>query len=144
MTAAERIALALAERFDGLEVPAMAHHSAFRQAVDGALAVLDEETVVARVVAQGPLTGARNPHAVIVARLRQLPALEGDRHRLMDDHEEARRWAAVDRAARRGETLRALVERGELYPDEAAGMLAREFDDDLRGMAAAALIGGER
>lgn len=145
MTAAERVALALAEHFGGLDVAAMACHSAFRQAVDGALAVLGEETAVARVVAQGSLTGARNPHAVIVARLRQLPALEGDRRRLMDDHEEARRWAAVDRAARRGETLRALVERGDLFEDEAGAMLSREFeDDDLRGLAAAALIGGER
>ena len=144
MTAVERIAHRLGEYFAALEVPAMARHSAFRQAVEGALAVLAEEAVVARVVAQGPLTGARNPHAVIVARLRQLPALEAGRRRLMDENEEARRWAAVDRAARRGETLRALVERGDLFADEAGAMLSREFeDDDLRGLAAAALAGGQ-
>ncbi len=121
----------------------MARHPTFVRAVAAALAVADEESVVEQVVALGGLAGARKPHAVIVARLRELPAIAADRRRMAEDEAEAARWAAVDRAVKRGETLRALVERGDIYADEARSMLAQDFaDDGLRAIAAAALGGG--
>ena len=142
MTAAEAIARALAERFPELDAAAMARHPAFAKAVTAALAVADERSVVEQVVALGGLAGARNPHAVVVSRLREVPALDADRRRMADEDAEARRWAAVDRAARRGETLRALVERGDIFGDEAADLLAREFEDHgLRDIARSALTG---
>jgi hypothetical protein len=143
MTVASRIAFALARRFPELNAAAMVRHPAFRQAIAGALAVADEESVVEQVVALGGLAGATNPHAVVVSRIRGLPALVEDRRRMAGDAAEAARWAAVDRAVRRGETLRALVERGDIYADEARSMLAQDFaDDGLRAIAAAALGGG--
>ena len=146
MTATLRIAVALGAAFPELDVRAMAHRPPFIAAVGDAVTALDgdADTVVAFVVNRGTLAGARNPHGVVVARLRELVAVERDRRAVVDEREEARRWAAVDRAARRGETLRALVERGDLFADEAGAMLSREFeDDDLRGIAAAALSGGQ-
>jgi hypothetical protein len=146
VTRAERIAYALAEQLGaGLDPAAMATRAPFRRALADALAILNEDAVVAAVVARGTLAGSRNPHAVCVSRLRELVAVENKRREVADERAEARRWAAVDRAARRGETLRALVERGSLFADEAAGMVAREFtDDDLRGIAVAALTGGRQ
>jgi hypothetical protein len=141
------IAVALGVAFPQLNVRAMAARPPFVAAVDDALAAVggDADAVVAFVVARGTLAGAQNPHAVVVARLRELVAIERKRRALVDEAAEARRWAALDRAARRGETLRALVDRGDIFADEASGMLAREFDDDdLRGIAAAALAGGQR
>lgn len=145
MNPAERIAFALSEQLAGLDVAAMAAHPAFRHAVETALAVSGETEVVAQVVGLGPLTGALNPHAVVVSRLRKVPALVADRLRIADEHEEVRRWTAVDRAARRGETLRALVERGDLFADEATAMVGREFDDpDLAAIAIAAVTREKR
>ena len=143
MTRAERIAFALGERFPELDAAAMSEHPAFLQAVAAALTIADERAIVEQVAALGGLAGARNVHAVIVGRLRELPQLAEDRRRLADEESEARRWVAVDRAAKRGETLRALVERGDIFADEAADVLAREFsDDDLRSIADAALSRG--
>ncbi len=143
MSAAERVAFAIAEKLGGLDAAAMARHPAFVRAVAAALKVLDEDDLVAQVVALGGLAGARNPHAVIVARLRELPAIAADRRRIAEDVAEVARWAAVDWAAKRGVTLRALVDRGDIFEDEARSMLASEFTDDgLRGIAAAALAGG--
>ena len=143
MRAAERVAFAIADRLGGLDAAAMARHSAFVRAVAAALSGADEESVVEQVVALGGLADARNPHAVVVSRLRELPRLGEDRRRMADEVAEAARWAAVDWAVRWGEGHRALVERGDLYPDEVERMLASEFtDDDLRGIAAAALAGG--
>ena len=143
MTRSEAVARALAERFPELDAAAMGRHPAFAKAVTAALAVADELAVVEQVAALGGLAGARNAHAVVVSRLRELPALDADRRRLTDEAAEVSRWAAVNRAAKRGETLRAQVERGDIFPDEAVHILAREFDDaDLRGLAAAALAGG--
>jgi len=142
VTAAERIAWAIGEEVGGLDVPAMAAHRAFRQAVGDALGLLDEREIVDRVVSMGGLANANNPHAVIVSRLRQLPTLVADGHRLFEEIAEARRWDQVDAAVRRAQTLRDLVEREELFPDEAADMLARELaDEDLRSIALAALQG---
>lgn len=142
MTAVERVAFALAQRFPELDAVAMAAHLAFVKALAAALTIADEASVVEQVVAMGSLFGARNAHAVVVARLRALPRLAEDRRRIVAALTESARWVAVDRAARRGENLRQLVERGDLFPDEAERMVASEFaDDDLRGIATAALTG---
>ena len=143
MTAVERVAFALAQRFPELDAVAMAAHLAFVKALAAALTIADEASVVEQVVAMGSLFGARNAHAVVVARLRALPRLAEDRRRIADEAAEAARWRQVDRAAERGEILRALVDRGDLFPDEAERMVASEFaDDDLRGIAMAPLAGG--
>jgi len=146
VTPAERIATALAERFDVLDAPAMVRVRAFRAGATAALAAAGSvEAVVREVASLGELSGARDPHRVIVARLRQVPALVADRTRLGDELAESRRWAALDMAARRGETLRALVDRGALFANEAADTLRRELaDDDLRAVALAVLEGDER
>jgi hypothetical protein len=143
---AERVALALGRHFAELHVAAMARHPAFRAAVDTALAVVSEATIVEHVVALGGLSGSVNPHAVIVGRLRALPGLEDERLRLADEEAEARRWRRVDSAAGRGETMRQLVEAGHLYGDEAVETLCVEYDhdDDLREIALAALRGGRQ
>jgi hypothetical protein len=144
MTPAERVAAALGERFDVLDSAAMGEHPAFRCAVADALALVgDEDAVVAQVVRLGPLTGSHDPHRVVVSRLRRVPGLAATRRRIAEELAEERRWAAVDTAARRGETLRALVERGALFPDEAVDVLRRELvDPDLSAVALAALTGG--
>jgi hypothetical protein len=144
MTPAERIAVALGERFDELDAAAMAAHPAFLDAAVSALDVLDESSVVEEVCALGSLVGARDPHRVIVARLRKLSAFVSERARMAEEASEQRRWARVAHAVRRGETLRSLVERGDLYADEAVEMLRRDLSDDgLREIALAALEGGK-
>lgn len=143
MTPAERVAGALAERFEMLDAPAMVRVPAFCASARTALAAAGSvDAVVHEVASLGPLSGARDPHRVTVARLRQVPALVADRARLLDELAEERRWAALDSAVRRGETLRALVDRGALFSDEAVDTLRRELaDDDLRAVALAALEG---
>lgn len=144
MTArSDLLARALGERFPVLNVIAMRRVQAFRVAADEACRVLgDVGAVVAAVATYGELAGCRNPHAVLVSRLRWLVDDAAERGRLADEAHEAARWAAVDRAAKRGKTLRALVNRGELFADEAAGMIAREIpEEDLQALAMAALGG---
>jgi hypothetical protein len=140
----ERVAVELALHFPGINAALIASRLPFRAAVDGALAVMGEDTIVAAVIDMGPLDGARRPYAALIARVRELPALEDARVRLADEGAEARRWRRIDTAAKRGETLRQLVDAGRLHDDEAAEMLRREFpnDVDLRGIAEAALAGG--
>jgi hypothetical protein len=145
MTPVERVAVELARHFPGINAALIASRLPFRAAVDGALAVMGEDAIVAAIVDMGPLDGARRPYAALIARVRELPALEDAGVRLADETAEARRWGRVDAAAKRGETLRRLVDRGQLHDDEeAAEMLRREFaeDADLRGIAEAALAGG--
>ena len=143
MNAAERVARALAREFPCVNPALLARRPAFRSALADALAVMSETEVVERVTTLGALTGARDVCAVLIARLREIRALDEDRRRMADETAEAARWAGLDRAARRGEALRALVDRGDLYADEAADVLAREFsDDDLRSIADAALSRG--
>ncbi|MDA8314738.1 MAG: hypothetical protein M0010_06125 [Actinomycetota bacterium] len=145
MTAAERVAWALASRLPGLNAAAMSEHVAFVRALHAALAIADEQSIVAQVVALGGLQAARNPGAVVVARLRQLPALAAKGKRIADEATEVARWRRVDAAARRGETLRELVAAGTIYPDEATRMLREELPDHgLRAIAEAALVGGSR
>jgi hypothetical protein len=144
MTArSDLLARALGKRFPVLDVIAMRRVQAFRVAADEACRVLGGVgAVVAAVGAYGELAGCRNPHAVLVSRLRWIVEDAAERRRLADEADEAARWAQVDRAAKRGETLRALVDRGELFVDEAVGMIAHEVpDEELRCYAMAALEG---
>jgi hypothetical protein len=103
---------------------------------------MSEDAVVAAVVALGHLGGARSPYGVVITRLRDLPEVEANRARLADEVDEGNRWRQLDGAVCRGETLRALVDHDELFIDEAAGMVNREFiDADVRAVALAALEG---
>jgi hypothetical protein len=146
--AAHRVAEALAERFDSLDVAKAIRVPAFCDAVSSALRVVDGDVtaLVDEVADYGELAGARSPYRVVVARLRWIVEDVPERVRHADERAEAVRWARVDRAAKRGETLRALVERGDIFCDEALGMIGQEFagDDDLAGIARAALEGARR
>ena len=142
MTGAERIALALAQRFPELDAALLARRPPFRAALADALAVMSEAEIVEHVTTLGALTGARNGYGVLIARLREIRALDEDRRRMVDEEGEAARWRRVDAAARRGESLRQLVDAGTIFADEAAHLVASEFpDEDLRGIARAALGG---
>lgn len=144
MSPFERVAVALAEHF-GLDAVLLIRAKALRLGVEGALEFMDENKIVERILVAGPLTGASNPYGVLIARTRQLANDETQRSRLAEDRAEERRWKRVDAAARRGETLRDLVERGDLYTDEAADLLRGELaDEDLRSIAIAALEGDNR
>jgi hypothetical protein len=144
VTAVEQVAQALAARFAILDAPAMLRVPTFRAAAADALhAAGSVDRVVDEVGALGALTGARWPHRLLVARLRQVPELLADRARLAAEAAEVARWAAVDRAVHRGASLRVLVDRGDLFAGEAATVLRSELpDDDLRAVALAALTGG--
>ncbi len=136
MTPAERVAWALAERLGDLDAAAMCAHGAFREAVDQALGVADERGAVEAVVRQGCLGGARNPHAVIVSRLRKLPSLAGDRQRMADARAirsglDAPELRAAQAAAERGIVLGAHVERALLSRQEALATIETEFRGGL-------------
>jgi hypothetical protein len=140
VTSVYRVAQGLAERFGELDASMLAGRPAFRAALAQALQYLPESGVVDEVVALGHLAGARSPYGVVISRLRQLPELAAERVRLAEEIAEAQRWRLLDVAARRGETLRELVEAGDLFCDEAVGMLVGEFaDEQLRATAVAAL-----
>ncbi len=141
MSVADDVLAQLAERF-GLDPTRIGRPAVFSRAIDEALRFGDASYVVGEVEAFGGLAGVREPWGVILRRLRNVSTLAAERERLADEADEAARWAQVDRAAKRGETLRALVDRGELFVDEGAGMLVREFPDgELRALAMAALEG---
>jgi len=145
VTAATRVAQALADQLGGFDPVLLGRRPPFIQAVAGALDVVDEAGLVAAVVEAGTLAGSRSPYGVIVARIRAIPSLVGERRQVADERTEADRWAGVDRAARRGETLRSLVARGLMFEDEAAQQVAAEFTEaDLRATALAALTGGPK
>ena len=142
MNAAERVARALAHELSDLNPVLLARRPPFKDALARALAVMPEEEIVPQILALGGMIGARSPYAVLIARLRELPVLVEERRRLADEESEGARWRRVDAAARRGETLRALVDAGTIFADEAEHMLADELpDDELRGIARAALGG---
>lgn len=132
MTRAERLAWAIADRLPGLDPAAMAEHRAFREAVVAALAVADEQAVVEQVAAMGDLDGARNPHAVVVARLRQIPRHAAARSevevaRAAERAADAPATRALREAAERGAVLRAHVRRGVMTRAEALAQIDWEF-----------------
>jgi len=134
---------ALAGRL-GLDPARVRWHARFAEAVAEAVAVLGSPgAAIDEVVQLGELRGARDPWGVVLGRLRRIPADHAARRQAQEDRAEIKRWAAVDRAVRRGETLRSLVERGVEYEDTALEQLAAEFpDSELRAVAVAALTGG--
>jgi len=145
MSAARRLAQALADQLDGLDPVLLARRAPFVAAVSAALGVVDEAKLVALVVESGSLAGSLSPYGVVISRVRDVPRICAERRQVADDRSEADRWAGVDRAARRGETLRSLVARGLMFDDEAAQQVAAEFTEaDLRATALAALTGGPK
>jgi hypothetical protein len=148
VSAAERIAVALADRLGGLDAAAMAAHRAFREAVDGALAVLGETAIVEAVLAMGSLAGARNPHSVVVSRIRALPAHARLRAEVEVEREaihalDTPRARAVRAAADRGAVLRVQVGRGAMTRQEALHALQWECKEaEQLGVALAAFDGG--
>ena len=134
MTACRSLAWRLADCLPGLDAPAMGRHPVFREAAAAALAVLDEGSIVERVVAQGGLAGARNVHAVVVARLRAIPVHVQDRYEAAVEREavvalNSPRARALRAAAERGVLLRAHVERGSMTRQEALDALEWECKD---------------
>lgn len=142
---AEQVLLELAQRF-GLDASRMRQARYWEMAVANAVALMAASAVVAELVEWGDLRGARNPWGVLLSRLRELPSVIDERERRREELAESARWRKVDRAVKRGETLRALVERGDLRLDEAAEQLSADFrgDNDVLGIAEAALTGGNR
>jgi len=145
MSAARRLAQALADQLDGLDPVLLARRAPFVAAVSAALGVVDEAKLVALVVESGSLAGSRLPYGVVISRVRDVPRICAERRQVANDRSEAGRWQAIDRAARRGETLRALVARGLMFEDEAAEQVAAEYPEpELHAIADAALTGGAR
>ena len=142
MNPAEEVACGLAERFTGIDGSRLLHKPVFREAAELACALMPPEKVVALVADDGGLDGARDASAVLIGRLRRLPELVAERRRLAEHRDASRRRRHVETAARRGESLRALVSGGRLYADEALTAITGEFTDaDLRAVAVAALEG---
>jgi len=133
----------LAGRF-GLDTSRIGRPDRLVAAITEAVAAVGSPgAVVDEVVAGGPLRGARDPWGVVLGRLRRIPSDAAARRQAADDRAEEARWGAVDRAVRRGETLRSLVDREAMFLDEALEQLAAELaDPELRAVAVAALTGG--
>lgn len=132
----------LAEHF-GIDAPPLVRAEALRSAVREALTLMSIDEVLARLIDDGPLTGARSPYAVLIGRARQLSEDVRLRTRMAEEAAESRRWAEINRAARRGETLRELVDQGVMFLDEVEELLATEFaNEDIRAFALDALRGG--
>ena len=142
---AEQVLVELAQRF-GLDASRMRQARYWDMAVANAVALMPASAVVAELVEWGDLRGARNPWGVLLSRLRELPSVIDERERRREELAESARWRKVDRAVKRGETLRALVGRGDLRLDEATEQLGADFQDDrdLFAIAQAALTGGAK
>ncbi|MGO9560961.1 MAG: hypothetical protein ACLPYW_17990 [Acidimicrobiales bacterium] len=144
MTDAQYIAIEIADAY-GLDPVRFMRASAFLAAVAEALKAMSADEVVAQVRAEGPLTRLVKPYGGVIARIQRLPEDHVLRQRIVADKVEAARWKAVDKAARRGETLADLVATEQLYADEAEDMLTAEFaDEDIRAIALEALRGQQQ
>lgn len=130
----------------GLDPTRVARPDAFDAAIEAAVAVVGSfDAVVDELLEAGSMRGSQRPWAVVLARLRGIPEAHARRQTALAERAEGARWREVDRAARRGGTLRALVERQVIFADEAAEQLGVEFpDDDLRAVALAAFEGSQR
>jgi hypothetical protein len=143
---AEHVLAQLAQRF-GLDCSRIGRPDVFTGAIASALVLMPASVVVDEVAALGSRVRTdRDPSGwgVVLARLRRLPEVCQARAQVLDEQAEAKRWRSVDMAAKRGETLRALVERGDLTRPEALEQLGADFSDDadLAAIAAAAVTGG--
>jgi hypothetical protein len=142
VTEFERLCLKLAEHFD-VYAPRLVRAEALRSAVRDALALMTINEILMRLIDDGPLTGARNPCAVLIARARQIGEDAQLQAHLAEEAAESDRWQAIDRAVQRSSTLRDLVDRGLMFLDEAETQLATEMaDEDIRAFALDALRGG--
>ncbi len=103
---------------------------AFKEAVDAALLIVTAEQLVAEVVAMGPLTGARNPVAVLIARVRAIPENHSLDAQVATDQAEASFFRRQGSAGSRGQTVGDLVKDGTLELDEAERLLSLEFPDE--------------
>lgn len=148
MTSARSLAWRIADALPGLDAAAMGAHVAFRRAAAAALAVMDEGAIVAEVAGMGGLAGARNPHAVVVCRLRAIPThvqdrCEVDLERQATTALDSPRARALRAAATRGAVLRAHVARRAMTREEVLVALAGELRDaELLDVALAAFEGG--
>lgn len=135
----------IAETF-GLDVTRVARPDAFDAAIEAAVGVLGSfDAVIRELLEGGPMRGSQRPWAVVLARLRGIPEAHARRQTALAERAELARWREIDRAARRGGTLRSLVDREVIFADEAAEQIGVEFpDDNLRAVALAALQGGQR
>jgi hypothetical protein len=108
-------------------------------AIAAALSCLDAGSIVARIVDRGPLTGARDPYALLVARARQLVSdIEADAQATAE--ETARRSAAqLEGAVRYGRLLAGLVTAGEIDAADLPAVVESNLaDPDLAAIALAA------
>jgi hypothetical protein len=141
MTDAEYIAIELADAY-GLDPVRFMDASAFLSSVGKALKAMTPDEIVRGVLDQGGLEGLRKPYGGIFKRIEKLAEDQAWRIRLTDSAAEQARWAMVDRAVRRGETLADLVKNVQLFSDEAEAILDAEFaDEDLRDIAFVAFRG---
>lgn len=141
MTDAELVAIRLGRAY-GLQAQRFLDASAFLGAVAAAIKVVTADQIVEMVSEQGPLTGLNNPYGGLIARIRNIPADIAVRRRLASDEIERERFAAFGRAARRGETLAELVNRGDLDPEEAQTLVRAEYlDQELLDVALDAVRG---
>jgi hypothetical protein len=139
----ERLAVTLAQRF-GLRPRLLVCTVAFQWAITEALRVVSEEELLGWVLEGGGFAGVRNPYGALIARIRRIPENASAESRMLGEAAESRRWRQVEAAACRGETLRALVERGDVFGDEAVERIEAEFpDEELRALAMAGLRGGD-
>jgi hypothetical protein len=128
VTPYDRIAGALAGQFPEIDSVVLAHARAFRDAIDAALAFIDGSQIVKRVIAEGPLTGTVKPYGVLIARVRKIPEQLAHGARLAE-MSEALRWREFESAATFGEKLAALVERGDLFDEEARRRITHAYAD---------------
>jgi hypothetical protein len=101
--------------------------------------------IVDAVLAEGRLIGLANPYGGLIARIRKLPENLALSRQFTDGEIERARWHAIGNAARRGETLAALVNSEDVFADEAEQVIASEYaDEELRAIALDALRGRVR
>jgi hypothetical protein len=142
VTPAQRIANELSRRFN-LNVAWILKASAYREGIEQALRFMSEEKIIAVVVDQGTLRRATNPYGALFARVRAIPGDADAVAHLGSVEAEALHFRSLDNAARIGTNARALVDRGELFLDEAREQIEKEFQDEARrAIALAALDGG--
>jgi hypothetical protein len=128
VTPYDRIAIRLAGHFPEIEAVVLARARAFCDATDAALAYIDGDEIVRRVLTAGPLTGAVKPYGALIDRIRKIPEQLAHGARLADMSEELR-WPEFESAATFGEKLAALVESGALFDDEALKQITQNYDD---------------
>jgi len=128
------VAFELVRALGQAEARKLARAVAFQRAVDAALAVMDEQRLVAEVVGAGPLTAARNPYGVLIGRVREAGSapFEDTAAPISPQDDGARRW---------GSRLGAMVRVGALAMDAAAAELGTEQDPVVRKVALDAFSG---